>query len=295
MGTSISITLYDTDDEEILSGAFDIISDIERKISINSENSYISKVNASSGKESVVLSDDVYSLVEYAMEIGERTGYLFNPAIGALTKLWNIGSGDERVPSREEIDRALELVSPEDVILNDDEKSVFLRKEGMKLDLGGIGKGYAADRVRDYLISKGVRRAILNLGGNIYAMGEKDEETPWTVGILSPIDESGILTTVKVVSKSVVTSGAYERYFIEDGVRYHHIIDSKTGYPSDSDLVSSSIVSESSTLADALSTAVFIGGIESAEELSESFGVEIILADKDGRPIFIGEEYNSQN
>ena len=291
MGTSVSITVFSRMDAKLLDGAFLLLSDIEREISAKDGNSYISKINNSAGIDSVAVPEDVYILIERSLELAKETDGLFNPAIGALVDLWGITTENPHVPDEAELSSVLPLLSLEDVILDDGQKTVFLAKRGMKLDLGGIGKGYAADKLRDYLSSNGVKRALINLGGNVYALGWKDEssEEKWRVGIVDPIDQSTMLTSVDVENKAVVTSGGYERYFEKDGVRYHHILDSKTGFPSDSDVLSATIVSSDSTLADALSTAVFSGGTEKAKEFADRFKVYVIVYTKAGEILRFGE------
>ena len=288
MGTSVSITVYDKDDKAFLDGVFSLLYDIEKKISAKLDSSYISEINRNAGIMPVSVPDDVYSLVEYSLWISEKTEGLFNPAIGALTSIWSIGSDSAKIPSQDEINQVLPLLSTDDIVLDSENKTVYLKKKGMKLDLGGIGKGYAADSVRDYLVSNGVERAIVNLGGNIYALGRKNNEEKWKVGIMDPNASGKYVTLVEVEDKSVVTSGGYERFFEKDGVVYHHILNSETGFPFESDLLSATIVTDNSTLADALSTTVFAGGKEIAEEISERFGVAVIIYTEDKEIITYG-------
>ena len=288
MGTSVTITVYDKEDREYLPGAFDLIYEIERKISAKTLNSYISKINEKAGLEAVQVPEDVFKLIEYSLWISKETGNLFDPAIGALSEIWGIGSDSPKVPSEDEIQRVLPLLDPNDIVLDGSNNSVFLKKEGMKLDLGGIGKGYAADMVKEYLKSSGVERAIVNLGGNIYALGGKTDKDDWKIGISNPKNPTQYIALVDARDETVVTSGGYERYFEEDDMVYHHILNPKTGYPYDSNLLSASIITDQSILADALSTAVFAGGREIAGEISEKFGVAIIIYTEDKELITYG-------
>lgn len=291
MGTSVSIAVFSRKDAKLLDEAFMIISDIEREISSKDSNSYISKINENAGISPVSVSEDVYQLIKRAVELAKATDGLFNPAIGALVSLWGITTDNPHVPTEEELSNTLSLISYNDIILDDNSKSVFLAKKGMSLDLGGIGKGYASDKLKEFFISNGVDKAIINLGGNVYAIGFKDEksEEKWKVGIVDPIDQNKVLTTVEVDNKAVVTSGGYERYFEDNGIIYHHILDSETGYPANSNVISSTIITSDGTLADALSTAVFAGGMEYAKAFADKFDVYILVATKDDEILTFGE------
>ncbi len=278
MGTAVTLTFYDRREADIADEAFSLLYEIENKISFHEDSSYISKINENAGIAPVKVPEDVYELIKESIELSEKTDCCFNPLMGAITSLWNIGSEDARVPDKAELDEAIRLLSLDDILLDDAEHSVYLRKKGMKLDLGGIGKGYAALCLKELFIDNGIERALINLGGNVYALGRKKSGSKFRIGIQNP--EGGeYLTVVELENESAVTSGAYERYSIIDGVRYHHIF-SSDGYPSDSDLLSATIIASDPMLADALSTAVFSAGSAEAEKLSESFNVKIITYSK---------------
>ncbi len=281
MGTNVTLTVYSKEDQRKIAGAFDLLYRIENKISANREGTVIAAINEKAGVEAVKVDEDVFNLICFALELYRKTDGYFNPAIGALTKLWNIGSENPQVPSREDLEVVLPLLNPDDIVLDMENKTVFLTKEGMRLDLGGIGKGYAADALKSYFKENGVKKAIINLGGNILILGEKKEGEKWNVGIVDPENTQDYFTTVSLEEGTVVTSGSYERFFEEDGVIYHHILNPETGYPWETDLLSATIVTDSSTLADGLSTAVFAGGIDEAERLASEFNVKIILLMKD--------------
>lgn len=279
MGTAVTLTFYDKRDAEVADEAFSLLYEIENKISFHESSSYISKINDNAGISPVVVPDDVYMLIKDSMELARRTDYYFNPLMGAVTSMWNIGSEYARVPGKDEIEKATKLLSIDDIALDDDSHTVYLKKVGMKLDLGGIGKGYAAECLKRLFLDRGIKRALINLGGNVYALGEKKDGSSFRIGIQNP--EGGeYLTVVDLQNECAVTSGGYERYSIIDGVKYHHIF-SSDGYPSESDLLSATIISSDSMVADALSTAVFSAGSSIAEELAKSFGVRIITYSKD--------------
>ena len=289
MGTSVTLTVYNKEDEEKLDGAFDLIYEIESKISANRDNTYIDQINKNAGIREVVVPKDEYDLIKFSLYISEETDGYFDPVIGALSSLWAIGSDHPHVPGEDEILKTLPLLNPEDVVVNDENRSVFLKKEGMRLDLGGIGKGYTADRVKDYLTEHDVKRAIIDLGGNILLLGQKEDGALWKVGIMDPEDTSSYFTMLELEEGSVVTSGPYERFFVDSGVTYHHILNPETGYPWDTNLLSCTIVAPSSVIADGLSTAVFAGGAEEAERMAENFDVSIILYTNDRDIICFGD------
>ncbi len=207
----------------------------------------------------------------------------YDLTIGPLVKLWSIGLPEAKVPTKEEIDAVKSQIDYSKVIMNDETKEVFLSEENMAIDLGSIAKGYAADEIVKMLKTEGVEQAIVDLGGNIYAMGKKNNESDWKIGIQNPFDNRGnVVGTIEVHDKTVVTSGIYERYIEKDGVKYHHILNPKTGYPYESEIAGVSIISDKSIDGDALSTLIFTKGIEEGVKfLNEIDSVEAIFISKD--------------
>ncbi|HHV27495.1 FAD:protein FMN transferase [Anaerosalibacter bizertensis] len=285
MDTVMTIKLYDKKDEVILDKSFDRIREIEDKMSITIEDSDVSKINKNAGKNPVKVDDEVYEILTRAKYFAELTDGAYEPTIGPLVDLWNIrneGKNNKHdIPSKEDIEKALNKVDYKKLELLEDNK-VFLKEEGMKLDLGGIAKGYAADEIKKILKENGVNSAIVDLGGNIYAVGSKGQDEYWKIGIQNPQEQRGsYVGIIEVKDSSVVTSGDYERYFEVNGKRYHHIIDSKTGYPSDNELSAISIIAKSSTDSDALSTALFVLGREKSKEvLKELEDIEVLYVTK---------------
>ena len=290
MGTITTITAFDRKGRENIEGCFDVIDEVDALLDFHSKDSELGYLNAHAHESPVKVSHELFDLVSNAYDMTVLTDGAFNLAIGPLVELWDIGGENARVPSQDEIDEVLPLLDWNNVILDEDEETVYLAVPGMKIDLGGIGKGYAADRVVSFLKSRGVDKAIVNLGGNVYALGEKSKGKPWKVGIRKPEDDSNeFFTVVEVSNESVVTSGGYERYFVaEDGKVYHHILDSNTGYPADSDILSVTIVDESSTIADVLSTATFALGSVEGRSLLEKLGVEGVFLLQDGSVVKVG-------
>lgn len=284
LGTFVRISIYDHKEEETLSKVFDRLRQIENRMSINIANSDISKINENAGIKSVKVHDDVYFVLDKAKYYAKISNGAFDPTIGPLVELWGIGTEHEQIPKKEEIDNKVQKVDYNKLQLLDDNK-VFLEEKEMVLDLGGIAKGYAADEAIRILIENGVKSAIIDLGGNIFVLGSKTNKEGWRIGVQNPFKSRSLDNYVGIVQgkdMSVVTSGNYERYFEEDGVRYHHILSSKTGYPARNNVMGISVLSNNSIDGDALSTAFYVMGIEEGLKLVEELeGIEVIYITKD--------------
>lgn len=282
LGTVVTITIYDKDAEELMNGSMSEIERLENLLSGNIKDSEISRINSAAGIEGVEISAETLEVIIKGMEYYETSGGLFDISIGPLVDLWGIGTTNAKVPTQDEIDIARAKMGI-DPIARDGNK-VMLLNEGMKIDVGGIAKGYIADKVAQYLKDNGCDAAVINLGGNVLTVGEKPDGTKWRVGIQNPFGKTGeYLRVVEVEEKSVVTSGSYERFFVEDGITYHHILDPNTGYPVDTDIAGVSIISNRSVDGDGLSTTVFAMGYEKGISLIELIsGVECIIILKDG-------------
>lgn len=272
LGTVVTITLYDNPEEEIFDEIFNELEKIEKEMTINNAiTSEVIEINNHAGIEGVKVSKNTFDVINTGLNYSKLANGAFDITVGPLVKLWEIGFTDARVPSHEEISKALELINYEDVELNEEQLTVKLTKPGMMIDLGGIAKGYAADTAIKILKEHGNQHAIINLGGNVYAYGDKPQDQPWKIGIQNPFLPRGeYLGIASVKNKAIVTSGTYERFFEQDGVTYHHILDPKTGYPVSNNIVSVTIIADNSMVADALSTAAFALGIESGLALIES-------------------------
>lgn len=285
LGTTCSVKLYGSKYQQYLEPALAIATEIEAQMSTHTEDSEIAEINRKAGRTAAAVTEETLRLIRRAKDFSALSGGIFDLTVGPLVELWDIGSGEESVPSPEAISAALGKVDFHNVRLiesaaaESEQAQVFLENEGMRIDLGAIAKGYAADRIVEYLKSEGVEYGIVNLGGNVYAFGEKHNSDKWKIGIQSPTDERGrYIGVIELIDKAVVTSGKYERYFIEDGVRYHHILSTEDGYPIENGLASVSIISADATEADALSTLVFGLGLEKGLEFTERReGVEAIL------------------
>lgn len=272
LGTTATITLYSQQSEEALDAAFDKLGELEDLLSINKTGTLIDKINEQAGISPVAVDEDTFSLIETSLYYSELTKGAFDPTVGPLVQLWHIGFSDAKVPTSSEIEAVLPLIDHNQVTLNEADKTIYLPQKGMMLDLGGIGKGYAADKVAEVLRSKGVEHAIISLGGNIYTVGDKPGGLNWNVGVQDPFNPRGMtIGVIGVTNKSLVTSGIYERYLAaEDGKTYHHLLDPATGYPFDNDIAGVTIISDLSTDGDALSTSAFALGVEKGLAFIES-------------------------
>jgi thiamine biosynthesis lipoprotein len=286
LGTTVTVRIYEGARDPIFDRAFDRVREIEERMSTNTtdySSTELIEVNRHAGEEPVAVSEDTFYVVQRALEYSRMTNGAFDVSIGPLVDLWGIGTEYAAVPEEEEIESLLPRVDYEKVQMNPEDQTIYLPEEGMGLDVGGIAKGYAAEEVARILREEGIEHALLDFGGNILAMGRKPDGTDWKIGIQNPQQQRGeFLGVVEDEAMTVVTSGDYERFFTKDGVRYHHIIDSRTGYPARTGLSSVTIVAADSTEADALSTAVYVMGVEKGAELIESLeNIEAAFVTKD--------------
>ncbi|NLV91158.1 MAG: FAD:protein FMN transferase [Firmicutes bacterium] len=285
MDTLVEVRLFE-DNDKIMDAVFDRISEIESLMSRTLASSEISLINHRAGDQPVSVSSDTFTVVTQALEYARLTKGAFDPTVGPLVEAWGISSDHPRVPSEEELSHLISLIDYQRIETDEQTQSVFLQERDMAIDLGGIAKGYAADEAVKVLRAQGIDSAYVNLGGNVWVVGAKPDGSPWRIGVRNPFDESGatFVGVLSLVDTSVVTSGTYERYFISDGVKYHHILDPKTGYPAEGNLASVTIVSQNSMAADGLSTSIFILGKEQGQALVETLpGIEAVLVDNDSK------------
>lgn len=285
MGTVISQKVYGENGQVAIDEAIDRIKYLEGLLTFNAREGDIYNINENAGKKKVELNPITLKLMTKAQQVAELSDGAFDITIGPLVKSWGIGTENERVPAPEEIHNLLPLINYKD--LEVDNHTAYLKNPGQMVDLGGIAKGYAGDEVIEIYKKNGIKSAFINLGGNVVTLGSKPDGSPWTVGILNPRKEDAaeghqILGSITVRNKAVVTAGDGERYFVKDGKRYHHIIDPHTGYPAQSDLMSVTLITDSSFNADALDTAVFILGSEKGMDLLQKYGgIEAIFITTD--------------
>lgn len=276
--TVINVRIYDNKDESILDGCMELAAYYDNLLSATKKDSDIWKINSSEGVP-VKVSPETISLLDTAIYYADLTDGAFNPALYSVISLWDFTSDEDKdhvVPKSGDIQNALKHTDYHVIVIDKDSETVTLTDPEASIELGAIAKGFIADKLKEYLVQKGVHSAIINLGGNALLIGSKPDNTSFTVGIEKPFGNPGTyITTVSAIDKSIVTSGIYERYFKIDDTICHHILDSKTGYPVNNDLYSVTILSDSSADGDALSTACFVLGPEKGMELIESIdGIE---------------------
>jgi thiamine biosynthesis lipoprotein len=282
LGTLCTINLGSGGTAELYGRLFARLRELDGRFSANRGDSELAEINAAAGTAAVSAHPELIAVLERALRFAEASGGAFDPSIGPLVRLWGIGTEEARIPAPAEISETLSLVNWRDIVIDRKAGTVFLPRTGMALDLGAIAKGYAADELIGLVKAARLRRAVIDLGGNIFAYGEKRRGQPWRIGIQNPLEERGsYMAILEVRDKSVVTSGIYERFFDAGGKRYHHIFSTKTGYPVDTDLLSVTIIAENSTDADALSTAAFALGKEAGRTLVESMGAEAVFVSAD--------------
>lgn len=284
LNTVITITAYGEKSAEAVNAAFTEIKRIENMLSSHIETSDISKINNGAHLAPVEVSGETAEILRKALEMSEKTYGAFDITVKPLTDLWNITAEDPKVPTDEELKSTLSVVGYENIVINGN--LVSFAKEGMKIDLGGAAKGYCADRAADILKSYGIKNAILDLGGNVYALGKNEQGKNWRIGLQDPSKDRGKHFTIEELSDmTAVTSGSYERYFEKNGKIYHHILNPDTGSPADSGLISVTVISDNSFEADMLSTAIFVMGAEEFMKIKDKFEFQkIVTIDKYNTP-----------
>ena len=276
LDTVITITIYDGD-PDALDGAATLCKNYENLLSKTVQSSDVYKINHSNGTPTDV-SPDTAELLKTALDIAKTSNGAFDPTVLPLVEIWDIRNRTTP-PEKAEIKEKLSYVNYNNIIINGTTVTV---KENAKIDLGGIAKGFIADKVKQYLMSKGITSAVINLGGNTLLIGNKQGQN-FSVGLQKPFGKNGELSAVlNLTDKTVVTSGIYQRYFEFDNKIYHHIIDPKTGYPCDNEITSVTVITDSSTIADGLSTACLNLGIDEGTKLAKQYNAELIFIDTNG-------------
>lgn len=285
LGTLIKLTACGKNAEKAIEKAFKKLNYIDERMSAFRVESDISQINHNAGYKFQKVSKDTYFVIAKALEYSKILEGTFDPTIKPLVDVWGIGTKNEKIPTEKEIKEKLELVNYNDVILKEDSSSIMLKNKEQSLDVGGIAKGFAADEVKKIFLKYKIKNGLIDLGGNIFAYGCKNDNSFWKIGIQDPFKARGeYIAILNVKDKSVVTSGSYERYFIKDNKKFHHIIDPKTGGPSKSNIVSATIISDNSIDGDGLSTGIYILGVEKAIKIIESIkNVDAILITEDGK------------
>jgi thiamine biosynthesis lipoprotein len=283
MGTVMTHKAFGLNAQDSLEAVCRKVARIEGLLSRFMPDSEISRVNGSAGIRREKVSRETYDVLSQALEFSRSLPGCFDVTIAPLVALWHTAKESLAQPDASSIQRVLSGVNHRDLSLDPREMTAGLRHAGQSVDLGGIGKGFAGDRIVEVFKEFGISSACSNLGGNVVTWGAKPDGSPWHVGIQHPRQENSLIGSVSVVNQTVVTSGDYQRYFTDSqGKRHHHILDPTTGYPAESGLISVSIVSDQSVAADALSTSLFVAGMKRGLEFLKSFPQsEAILVNAD--------------
>ena len=286
MGTTITVSICDPQADELLTHCFELLRSYEHRFSANDAMSELMEVNHQAGIAPVQVHPDLFELIALGTLHSQAKNSHLNIAIGPLVQTWRIGFSDARRPAPEEIEQALLKIDPQQIQLDQENYTVFLKRPGMKIDLGALAKGYSADLIATYLRGKGIKDALIDLGGNILTVGQHPvKQQPWRIGIQNPVEKRGNhLLVLSIKDKSVVTSGIYERHLEVDGQSFHHIFDSETGYPVETDLASITIISDRSVDGEIWTTRLFGDSPTSILNTIESLpGIETLLVSQSGK------------
>lgn len=285
MGSRFDVTVVANDSVEgnkYIDTAVAEISRIEKLISSWDENSQTSEINRNAGIKSVKVDSELFELIERAIGISKLTDGAFDISYASMDKIWKFDRSMTTMPSEEEITASVSKVGYQNILLNKENSTVFLKLEGMKIGFGAIGKGYAADKAKDLLISKGVPSGIINASGDMNTWGKQPNGKEWKVAITNPMDKNKVFALLPITNGAVVTSGNYEKFVNFNGTRYSHIIDPRTGYPS-TGIISVTVFAPKAELADALATSVFVMGKEAGlDRINQLPKIECIIIDDKG-------------
>jgi thiamine biosynthesis lipoprotein len=262
-------------------------------MSLYKDNSEITLVNRAAGKRPVTVSQEMIEAVEQAVEIAKLSDGVFDITIGPLVVLWQMRLKEGKVPTDEEISRIRRLVNYKNVIIDRKASTIFLKKPGMIMDLGGM-KGYIADRVADLFRRRGIKNAVIAVAGDIWVMGRREDGKPWRIGVQHPRQHDKTLTVLDLSDKYISTSGDYERFVIKEKKRYHHIIDPRTGKPSHG-VISVTLIGDKGSFIDPLTKVPFILGPEEGMRIVRKIGAEAIIVDEQGKVFMTDGIKKSQN
>ncbi len=284
MGTQVTITVVAATSEQgeaAIDAGMAEVRRFDAMMSLYKDDSEITRVNLAAGKAPVKVSPEMIEAVEQAAEISRRSGGVFDVTIGPLVILWQMRLKEGKVPSDAEISRVRPLVNFRNIIIDKKASTIFLKRPGMIMDLGGM-KGYIADQVAGLIKRRGITNALIALAGDIWALGHREDGKPWRIGVQHPREKDRTLTVLELSDQYVCTSGDYERFVIREKKRYHHIIDPRTGRPS-TGVISVTLVGERGAIIDPLAKIPFILGAEKGLDLVREFGAEAIIVDDQGK------------
>jgi thiamine biosynthesis lipoprotein len=286
LGSPFEITVVAKDTiqaNEYIDSAVNEVKRIENLISDWIPTTQISEVNRNAGLKPVKVDAEVFELVTRANKISKLTNGAFDISYASMDKIWKFDGSMKTMPTPEAIKKSVEKIGYQNIILNEVDNTIFLKLDGMKLGLGGIGQGYIADKVKAVLQSKGCTSGIVNVSGDINTWGKQIDGKLWTVGIINPMNKNKVFATFPLENSAVETSGSYEKFVIFNGIRYSHIIDPRTGYPA-TGIVSVSVFAKQTEIADALATGIFVLGVDVGLDLVNQLkGIECIIVDDKGK------------
>jgi thiamine biosynthesis lipoprotein len=285
MGTQVTITVVaDTPEagERAIDSGMAELRRLDAMMSLYKDDSEIAKVNRAAGKTPVKVSPEMIEVIERSLETSRLTHGAFDATIGPLVVLWQMRLKEGGIPSDDEIRNVQKLVNYRNVLVDRHASTVFLRKPGMILDVGGSAKGYAADRVKDLFRKNGIVNAVIAVAGDIWAIGKREDGTPWRIGVQHPRQQDKVLAVLNLSDRYISTSGDYERFVIRQKKRYHHIIDPRTGRPSRG-VISVTLLGDQGAVIDPLTTALFILGREEGMAIVRKLGAEAIFVDEEGK------------
>jgi len=278
LGTLNQIKIFDRLDEQLLDIAVQRVLEIETLMSAFKTDSDVSKINQNAGKGFVSIQAETYRLIKRSLAFSKMSDGAFDITVRPLVELWGIGKKKNYIPTEEELICTGKLVDYRKLILDKNNHRAALRDNGQAIDLGGIAKGYAAEEIKRIFAENKVKSALINLGGNIVAIGSQPDGKVWKIGIQNPCAPTGkYFGFLSIIDKTIVTSGINERFFMKDGIRYHHILDPRTGMPASNKILSVTVICDCSTDADALTTTLFVIGAEHGMELVKKLKTEAIF------------------
>ena len=286
MGSRFDITVVASNEKEgnkYIDSAIFEIARIEKLISSWDVNSETSLINKFSGIKPIKVDKELFDLIERSIAISTLTNGAFDISYASMDRIWKYDGTMREMPSEEKISSSIKKVGYQNIIIDKEAQTVFLKLKGMKIGFGAIGKGYAADKAKALLIEKGAKAGIINASGDLNAWGKQANGKDWMVAITNPLNKNKVFSWLPINDSAIVTSGNYEKFVSFNGIRYSHIIDPRTGYPS-TGIISTSIMTSNAELADAISTSVFVMGVETGLDfINQLKGVDCIIIDEQNK------------
>ena len=286
MGSRFDITVVASNEKEgneYIDSAIFEIARIEKLISSWDVNSETSLINKLSGIQPIKVDKELFDLIERSIAISTLTNGAFDISYASMDRIWKYDGSMREMPSEEKISNSIKKVGYKNIIIDKEAQTVFLKLKGMKIGFGAIGKGYAADKAKALLIEKGAKAGIINASGDLNAWGKQANGKDWMVAITNPLNKNKVFSWLPINDSAIVTSGNYEKFISFNGIRYSHIIDPRTGYPS-TGIISTSIMTSNAELADAISTSVFVMGVETGLDfINQLKGVDCIIIDEQNK------------